>query len=185
MARESRTPFVILGILNMGGGKPLSGYDIKQVIDGAISHFWAESYGQIYPVLKRLAADKLICAGAVKRAGRKRSAYAITAKGRIEFSQWMQRSPEHGPRRDELILKLFLGSKTEIPALIRHLVQRRDQAREMGDQYSGWLQMSQGKKESDAPFQIITLRAGIAQAHAFVRWADESLAILRRIEKGK
>jgi DNA-binding PadR family transcriptional regulator len=185
MARESRTPFVILGILGILDGKPLSGYDIKHIIDGTISHFWAESYGQIYPVLKRLAADKLIRARALRQDGRRKVLYTITAKGEAYLATWLQRPPEDGPRRDELILKLFFGSKMEIPVLVRHLQARRDQAQAMADQYSGWLGMVGAQKQTYTPFQLMTLRGGIVMSKAFVEWADESLATLRRMEKGK
>jgi len=88
MKRGSRTPFVVLGILGIVK-KPLSGYDIKQIIDGTISHFWSESYGQIYPVLKRLAAEKLIRARVVKKDRRNRIVYTLTAKGRKRLGSWM------------------------------------------------------------------------------------------------
>ncbi len=92
MKRASSTPFVVLGILGVLG-KPLSGYDIKQIIDGTISHFWSESYGQIYPVLKRLAAERLIRARVVKEDRRKKIVYTITAKGRKRVGSWMELPP--------------------------------------------------------------------------------------------
>jgi DNA-binding PadR family transcriptional regulator len=184
MARESRTPFVILGILGMLEGKPLSGYDIKHIIDGTISHFWAESYGQIYPVLKRLAAEKLIRPRTIGN-GRKKIVYAITAKGEAQLAAWLQPTPEDTPIRDELVLKLFFGSKTDLPVLVRHLQARRDRAKAMADQYSAWLPMIETQKETYTPFQLMTLRGGIALSKAFVEWADESLATLRRMERGK
>ena len=42
---------VILGLLSIG---PRSGYDIKAVVDRSTRFFWAASYGQIYPELRRL-----------------------------------------------------------------------------------------------------------------------------------
>ena len=47
------TPNALLGLLSLG---PMSGYDIRQLIPRSIGHFWSESYGQIYPGLKRLSA---------------------------------------------------------------------------------------------------------------------------------
>src|SRR5580698_9705920 len=93
MARTSSTPFVILGILGLSGPRPLSGYDIKHIIDGTISQFWSESYGQIYPVLKKMAADKLIRPRTIKDSGRKKVVYTMTAKGKKDLSAWMKRPP--------------------------------------------------------------------------------------------
>ena len=43
--------WAVLGLIAL---KPRSGYDVKRIIDTSIRHFWAASYGQIYPELKRL-----------------------------------------------------------------------------------------------------------------------------------
>ncbi len=48
---------VILGMLALGKG---TGYDIKQFVDKSTRHFWAASYGQIYPELRRLEQQGLI-----------------------------------------------------------------------------------------------------------------------------
>ena len=47
----SATAKVILGML---AARPRSGYEIKQLVDNSARFFWAASYGQIYPELKRL-----------------------------------------------------------------------------------------------------------------------------------
>lgn len=52
-----KTRYVILGLLNE---EPLSGYDIKKIIDIRMSFFWQESYGQIYPELSKLREEGLI-----------------------------------------------------------------------------------------------------------------------------
>ncbi len=52
-----KTRFVILGLLNE---EPLSGYDIKKIIDIRMSFFWQESYGQIYPELAKLREEGLV-----------------------------------------------------------------------------------------------------------------------------
>ena len=54
--RNAVTP-VILGLLSLG---PRSGYEIKTTVDRSTRFFWAASYGQIYPELRRLERDGLI-----------------------------------------------------------------------------------------------------------------------------
>ncbi len=49
MARENKTKYALLGLLNVCPG---SGYDIKKLMEQSTSNFWNESYGQIYPILK-------------------------------------------------------------------------------------------------------------------------------------
>src|SRR6058998_2101805 len=53
----SSTAYVILGML---GWRPMSGYEIKSLVDKSTRLFWAASYGQIYPELRRLQAAGLI-----------------------------------------------------------------------------------------------------------------------------
>src|SRR5437763_6795467 len=100
MARAQRTPFVILGLLALSGRQARSGYEIKKVIDTVIAHVWSESQGQLYPVLKHLAADGLVAARAGKGA-RKKILYTITAKGREALRAWLDVPIERGPQREE------------------------------------------------------------------------------------
>jgi DNA-binding PadR family transcriptional regulator len=184
MARTQRTPFVILGLLGLSGREPRSGYEIKKVVDNLISHFWAESNGQIYPVLKRLAAQELICPEARPAKGRKTIRYAITPKGQVALRAWLAGPPEVARPRDELILKLFFGSETEIPVLIGHL-QAHHAAAEAGLAKCKAWQTEVGKLQAKySPFSLLTLRAGIALSEASLKWADESIATLRQMESG-
>ena len=57
------------------GGGPRSGYDIKASVDRTIRHFWAASYGQIYPELKRLEAVGWIAGEDARNGGRPRRLY--------------------------------------------------------------------------------------------------------------
>ena len=65
----SPTAYVILGFLSW---RPMSGYDIKSVADESTRFFWAASYGQIYPELRRLADAGLIEAAEAAEGGRRR-----------------------------------------------------------------------------------------------------------------
>ena len=40
--------------------EPRSGYEIKAAVDDTTRFFWAASYGQIYPELKRLSEAGLV-----------------------------------------------------------------------------------------------------------------------------
>src|SRR5260370_38491835 len=74
------TPNALLGLLSLG---PMSGYDIRQLIPRSIGHFWSESYGQIYPGLKRLAAAGLVEKKTQRRKGKPdRHVYSLTPEGR-------------------------------------------------------------------------------------------------------
>ena len=105
----SSTAYVILGML---GWRPMSGYEIKSLVDKSTRLFWAASYGQIYPELRRLAAAGLIEGKASPQGGRKRNVYRLTPAGRRELRAWLRLDPEVFEVRDEGLLKLFFADAT-------------------------------------------------------------------------
>jgi PadR family transcriptional regulator AphA len=102
----SPTAYVILGFLRTS---PKSGYEIKARVDQSTRFFWAASYGQIYPELRRLAKAGLIEGAAAPRDGRKRTVYKLTPAGRKELRAWLRQPPEIYETRDEGLLKLFFA----------------------------------------------------------------------------
>src|SRR5436305_13568606 len=102
--------YALLGLLSLGPG---SGYDLRQRAEGSIGHFWGESYGQIYPVLKQLLKQKLVSAREDRSNGKRdRTVYSLTAAGSHELAAWLQQPPRDQPPRQELLLKLFFGPAT-------------------------------------------------------------------------
>ena len=113
------TAYVILGILGLG---PQSGYDIKQLADLSTRHFWATSYGQIYPELKRLSESGLIKAEDASRGTRQRTLYHLTAKGRQTLRTWVTNPAVMALEiRDEMLLKLFFADAMSRKETVRHL----------------------------------------------------------------
>jgi DNA-binding PadR family transcriptional regulator len=103
----SPTAYVILGMLDW---RPMSGYEIKSLVDKSTRLFWTASYGQIYPELRSLAASGLIEGKASPQGGRKRNVYRLTAAGRRELRAWLAADPEVFEMRDEGLLKLFFSA---------------------------------------------------------------------------
>src|SRR5438270_7884260 len=107
--REDLTPTgrVILGMLALGKS---SGYDIKQFVDKSTRHFWAASYGQIYPELKRLEDAGLVEGREEPTGGRARTLYDLTDPGRAALTNWLgSNEPVSYELRDEGMLKLFFS----------------------------------------------------------------------------
>jgi DNA-binding PadR family transcriptional regulator len=119
------TAYVILGILQMG---PHSGYDIKQLADLSTRHFWATSYGQIYPELKRLTKSGLIKSEDASKGTRQRTLYYISAKGKQTLHTWVADPVIQTLEvRDEMLLKLFFAdsmSKKETVTLLEAMRRR-------------------------------------------------------------
>jgi DNA-binding PadR family transcriptional regulator len=106
----SATGKVILGMLAV---RPRSGYEIKQLVDSSARFFWAASYGQIYPELKRLEKEGLISGNDSARGGRQRTVYKLTAQGKRAAREWIAREPETLELRDEGLLALFFAGSID------------------------------------------------------------------------
>lgn len=123
-AKYSNVAYVILGFLATKDAQPLSGYDIKQWIDHSVRFFFAASYGQIYPELKKLHAAGLIEGEESATGGRARTAYTITPAGHDELRTWLLQPESRLEMRDEAMLRIFFAadlSKEERLAKLREL----------------------------------------------------------------
>ncbi len=204
MARKARTHYAILGLLCW---KPMSGYDIKKMVEVGLTYFWSESYGQIFPALNRLVEDGL----ATKKldpssGGRRRQVYSVSAVGRRSFKAWLHQPTDLPRLRDELKLKFFLTSRSDASEGIRLLeeygVQQREHLAMLKEsevvlaaalleigmpQELLELQKTLGWSDSTGPDNqshellvfYLTLRSGILVAEARVAWVEEALPILR------
>src|ERR1700728_2594370 len=98
---------VILGMLSIGRN---TGYDIKQFVDKTTRNFWAASYGQIYPELRRLEEQGLIEGHPDRRGGGARSVSELTPAGQGALSDWLDATGDPSFEvRDEGMLKLFFS----------------------------------------------------------------------------
>ncbi|MGN6217848.1 MAG: PadR family transcriptional regulator [Solirubrobacterales bacterium] len=121
----SATAYVILGMVSK---EPRSGYEIKALVDNSTRFFWAASYGQIYPELKRLSQAGLVVGSERPTGGRKRTVYEITADGEEELRTWLRQPPQVFETRDEGLLKLFFAGalpREEALAILREMRAQR------------------------------------------------------------
>lgn len=162
----SPTAYVILGMVSR---EPRSGYEIKAIVDNTTRFFWAASYGQIYPELKRLAEAGLIEGSEAPRGDRKRTVYAITAAGEAELKDWLRLPPQTFEMREEGLLKLFFSGllePEEATATLRSMRERRIELRER------LRAMEPEKTETKDPFPLMVLRGGIEFNDWFAGWCE-------------
>ena len=112
---------VLLGLLTVA---PMSGYDLGQSIRTSVGFFWNESYGQIYPNLKTLAAGGLVTSKTERQKGKPdRRIYSITKKGTGAPDGLAEPLSRRSRRfaRNELLLKLFFGAQLPAEILISYV----------------------------------------------------------------
>jgi DNA-binding PadR family transcriptional regulator len=176
MPTMNKTRYALLGVLNMGA---YSGYDIRRGIEQSIGHFWHESFGQIYPILRKLVDEGLATAHTEMLPGRPaRIVYTITDRGRAALDSWLRESIESIPvERNEFLLKLFFGSEVPLDISLQHIRDHQAQAVQVLDMFAQIEAMleTQFAAANDRPFWLATLRYGKVQAEAVVRWCNDTL----------
>ncbi len=181
--REVKSKYAILGMLSIA---PMSGYDIKKEVETSISNFWSESYGQIYPVLKKLIADKLVTKSVESEAGKPdRHVYALTAKGRKELRRWLLEGSTPKVQRNEFLLKLFFGEEIPAQANIAHIEHFRELQTGLLQKYAAVeKQITQDNAGNpNLPYWLMTVSYGKHISRALLHWCDETSAALNRIAK--
>lgn len=162
----SPTAYVILGMVRK---EPRSGYEIKALVDRTTRFFWAASYGQIYPELKRLAEAGLVAGSDSPTGGRKRTVYEITADGEEELKAWLRQPPQTFEMREEGLLKLFFAGalpREEAVEIVRAMRAHR---------LAGNAQLRALEEKAAAaadPFPLIVLRGGIEFTQWFADWCE-------------
>jgi DNA-binding PadR family transcriptional regulator len=165
--------WAVLGLLAHG---PRSGYDIKRVVDRSIRHFWAASYGQIYPELKRLEEAGWIAGKDADRGGRSRRVYRITAAGRRQLDGWLHGYETRIEMRDESLLRLFFADVLPPDEALGLLAARREGYRMM----LAYLQSLDDGQGEDPPFVDLVYRWGLDYCEWGIEWCNRQERRLRK-----
>ena len=165
---------VILGMLQR---RPRSGYDIKALVDRSTRFFWAASYGQIYPELRRLEKEGLIEGESEPRGGRRRRVYRLTPAGREALHEWLISPSLTYELRDEALLKLFFVdalTNAEAVELVRATRSRHEAILER------LREIEPGARARGAGFPYRVLQGGLTFHACAADWWSEVEAELRR-----
>ena len=115
-----QTDYVILGLLSEA---PLSGYQIKRIIDIRFRFFWSESYGQLYPALRSLCGAGYI--GKVSETtvtARPQTTYQLLQPGADVLRLWLRKPVEKESVRLEILLKLYFSHLTDSGVMLNHIL---------------------------------------------------------------
>jgi PadR family transcriptional regulator, regulatory protein AphA len=163
---------VILGMITLG---KRTGYDIKQFVDKTTRHFWAASYGQIYPELKRLEDQGLITGTPDPAGGRVRTVFDLTPAGREALEQWLHSDAFAGAElRDEGMLKLFFSDAAP-ERRVDNIRAMRHQAERKLQQLTALEEMA-GRHGPSGPH--LTLELGLESTRCLINWCEQAEARL-------
>jgi DNA-binding PadR family transcriptional regulator len=181
--RSSSSNEVLLGLLTI---EPMSGYDLGQLIRDSVGHFWNESYGQIYPNLKKLEAGGFVTSERERQKGKPdRRIYSITKKGRERLAAWLAVAPQPEIPRNELLLKLFFGTQLSPEIAIQHVERMVESESAILREFKRieHEEIEKNSKYPDAPYWKMAARFGQLELKAHLRWGEETLDELRKIAR--
>lgn len=150
---------------------------------------WAisgESFGQIYPALKRLSAQGVIVANRRARGGRAgRQEYSLTPAGRARLRDWLAQPYRLNPPRDEFLLKLFFGREAAPAVSIAHVREFQTMNRRLlaTIEEIGRIGAAKNAQHPHFRFWMLTLDYGVAQIRAALQWSEQAIKVLQSMEK--
>jgi DNA-binding PadR family transcriptional regulator len=155
--RLSETSYAVLGLLEHC--EPATPYQLKQIAQDSIFHFWTIPHTQLYTECARLAEAGLLDEHR-EEAGRRRRLYRLAAAGRKALREWRA-----DPRsdlyelRDPGLLKLFCGAD---PAAVAEVQLELHELR---------LQRYNELFSEDLPPGVrLSLESGIAHEREYIRF---------------
>lgn len=183
--KTNQSQFALMGLLSLG---EMSGYDLKQLSEWSVGHFWREGYGQIYPSLKRLAVDGMVKKRTERNAGRpERIVYTLTAAGKKALQAWLKVRAEPEVPRSELLLKVFFGGLTDADTVTEHIERKLTACeKELEELKATRARVErEGGRHPQKPFWLMTLSYGEYMTKAQEEWCKDMLKDLKKITKSR
>lgn len=176
---------ILLGFLNY---RPMTGYELKSIMDESTMHFWHAYHSQIYTTLRKLEDEGLVTSEMETGDDKlNRRTYTITEAGRADLREWLN-TPLHEvvPVKEDLLVRMFFSGERDKQAVIDELrVQRLLHQRTLAEYRNlteeTMLEIIPKDKErakQHLPFWESTLRFGIQYEELYLQWIDETIRIL-------
>ena len=177
-----QTTYVILGVLSFHPRQ--SGYHIRKTIEGSVGYFWNESFGQIYPTLKKLLADGLIMEDG-PRGPKGSQEYSITEAGKNALAEWLELPSRNAPPRNEFLLKLFFGMHAPPQVSLKHLEDFRRKIQEMLNQLLELekLAAEYSQHQPGSFYAMLTLDFGLAQLRSAMAWSEMAIDKISKLSE--
>jgi DNA-binding PadR family transcriptional regulator len=184
-----QTDYVILGLLEEG---PLSGYEIKKIVDIRFGFFWSESFGQIFPALRDLAGRGLIeeipggetggdaAGGPAEAKGRSRKRYRLVPEGEAALRDWMASPVARESYRLELLLRMYFGHLADGQTLagqVEAFRRKHEGEALLLDRFRRELEPLKDKDENH-PHILQVIDLGLKVNRAYLDWCRETLEFL-------
>ncbi|MBN1581509.1 MAG: PadR family transcriptional regulator [Anaerolineae bacterium] len=173
MATGKSFGHLVLGLLDQ---QPMSGYDIKRLIERLSWLIGGASFGNIYPTLHTLLKDKLVTVDVESHQDKPlRKVYSINERGRQALQAWLKQPIPRNASPKAFVMRLILTRDLAEDTLAAHLqdwhaqiLSHLDDLREMN-----------GRSEQPGVGWHLALDYGLAVANTELIWLDRVSQSLR------
>ncbi len=180
----------LLGLLNHG---PMTGYDLKKLLDHPIGFFWAAQMSQIYRELNTLEEKGLVKSEIISQEKRPdRKVYQLTKGGKETFLSWLNKFPDqlNEASRSRFLMRIFFSSKIKLDELAyeikRYKKEIEEQLRYLNEVEQWIKDYSQEKKFKDDTFYWhLIVEKEYKSSVAGIEWADECLQLIEQKKRKK
>jgi DNA-binding PadR family transcriptional regulator len=157
----------------------MSGYDIKQLLQGLGWMLGSPSFGTIYPTLHALHEHGMVTVEVLSQSDRPlRKIYTMTQEGRQALEAWMAQPAAQADRLKSFIMYLILAGNHAQPKLVEHLEQRREAVIAY---HAALEKMIDDQDRETGAGQELALDYGLATTKAELAWLNEKLTELEMV----
>ena len=181
----------LLGLLSYG---PMTGYDLKKLLDYPMGFFWLAQMSQIYRELNKLEEKGLVKSEIKPQEKRPdRKVYQLTKEGKETFLSWLNKFPEqlNEASRSRFLMRIFFSSKIKLDELAFEIKRYKKEIEEelrYLDKVEQWIKnYSREKKfKEDVFYWHLIVKKEYKSIAAGMEWADECLQLIeQKQEKNK
>jgi len=180
----------LLGLLDH---KPMTGYDLKKMLDHPMGFFWDAQMSQIYRELNKLEKKKFVKSRIEPQEKRPdRKVYQLTKEGKETFLNWLNKFPDRLSElyRSRFLMRIFFSSKIKLDELAfeikRYKKEIEEQLRYLNEVEQWIKDYSQEKKFKDDTFYWhLIVKKEYKSIAAGIEWADECLHLIEQKKRKK
>lgn len=182
-------PHILLGIL----AEPKSGYEIRQMFDSSLRHFWFAELSQIYPALKKLEAEGMLTSTTQpSEKGPDKRTYSRTIAGRDTLMDWLSDGPVEAPVRQGILAQIFFMSEQADPeaacrffqTLKTRFTARRKALEAIEHEWRQECPSYPDDLSDDEFYPQLTLDIGLELQKTYENWCDRAVRRIRARIKG-
>lgn len=169
--RLTTTSYLMLGLLAL---QRWSTYELAQQMQRSIAYYWPRAISHIYEEPKKLVAHGLATATRQYSGRRRRTVYAITAKGRRALKGWLG-EPGRGPTIEfEGLVKVLYGeqgTREQLVATLRSIQRDAEQTRQQHARLAADLAETGGPFPERLHVNALVFKFMWEQVEMVARWA--------------